>query len=251
VWPLAGDERSFVFHYGIDPEAYERGTTNGVDFIVEIRGPSGEAHPVFKRALKPRENPADRGDQEARVSLPLFAPGSRLVLRTGPGEFNDNAWDWAYVNRINLLRGGPYAPGHFPGFSRVPDSADAENAAAIEFEGKHVLLLHVPGVVGFNLTGAEKRLVLDFGFLPGAYTGDGHTQGADYVVELVRHGQPGREILRRRLQPVTEPADRGPQTATVDLTGIAAGDLLTVRTAPIPGGNNSWGWTYLSRLVIE
>ncbi len=60
-----------------------------------------------------------------------------------------------------------------------------------------------------------------------------------------------REILRRQLRPVTEPADRGPQTVTVELSDIAAGDVLTVRTAPIPGGTNSWGWTYLSRLVIE
>lgn len=251
VWPLVGHERSFAFHFGIDPEAYERGTTNGVDFIVEIRGPSGGVRQLFQRSLRPRQNPADRGEQAAHVVLPIIAPGSRLVLRTGPGEHNDNAWDWAWVSRIALTGGGPYPADLFPGFNRVPDSADAENAAAIDFEGQSVLLLHVPGAVGFNLTGGERRLTFDFGFLPGAYTNGGQTLGADWVVEASRAGQPPREILRRRLQPLTEPAHRGPQSATVGLTGIAPGDILTVRTAPIPGGHNSWGWTYLSRLVIE
>lgn len=251
AWTLAGDERSFVFHYGIDPEAYERGTTNGVDFIVEIRGPSGGTHAVARFSLKPRENPADRGDHTARVALPIFTAGSKLVLRTDPGAFGDNSWDWAWVNRIELRRDGGYAADLFPGFSRIPDSADDENAAALDLEGGRVLLLHVPGRVGFVLNGPERRLTLGFGFLPGAYTGDGHTQGADYIVEVTHGGAPAREIYRRRLQPVTDDADRGAQSAAIDLPGIAAGDVLTVRTAPIPGGNSSWGWTYLSRVVLE
>jgi hypothetical protein len=251
VWPLTGPEREFRFHFGIDPEAYERGTTNGVDFIVELRGPSGGVQPLFKRSLRPRQDPADRGDQAAHVVLPIFAPGSRLVLRTGPGEFNDNSWDWAWVNQIALTGGKPYAAELFPGFNRVPDSADAENAAAIEADGAPALVLHVPGKVGFTLTGTERKLLLKFGFLPGAYTDGGRTTGGDIIVEVARAGQPPRELSLRRLQPVTVPADRGPQTMSVDLAGIAAGDILTVRTAPIPGGNASWGWTYLSRLVIE
>jgi len=251
VWPLTGPERKFSFHFGIDPEAYERGTTNGVDFIVEVRGPSGGVRPIFQQSLRPRQNPADRGEHAAHVVLPVFAPGSRLVLRTGPGEFNDNSWDWAWVNQITLTGGGPYPAELFPGFNRVPDSADAENAAAIEVDGAPALMLHVPGKVGFTLTGPERKLTLQFGFLSGAYTNGGQTLGGDVVVEVVRAGQPPREIFLRRLQPVTVPADRGPQTASVALAGLAAGDILTVRTAPIPGGNNSWGWTYLSRLVIE
>lgn len=251
VWPLTGAEREFRFHFGIDAEAYERGTTNGVDFIVELRGPSGGVRPIFQRSLRPREDPADRGDQAAHVMLPIFAPGSRLVLRTGPGAHNDNSWDWAWVNRIALTGGGPYPADLFPGFNRVPDSADAENAAAIEADGAPALMLHVPGKVGFTLTGTERKLTLRFGFLPGAYTNGGQTAGGDIVVEIARAGQPLREIFLRRLHPVTEPADRGPQNASVDLAGIAEGDVLSVRTAPVPGGNASWGWTYLSRVVIE
>lgn len=251
VWNLQGGERTFDFHFGIDAEAYTHGTTNGVDFVVEVRGPSGGTQPVFRRSLRPRENPADRGDQETRVTLPLFAAGSRLVLRTDPGEHGDNAWDWAWVNRIELQSGAPYAPELFPGFNRVPDSVDAENAAALEAEGARVLLLHVPGRVGFTLAGTERKLSLGFGFLPGAYTNGGQTTGADYIVELARAGQPPREIFRRQLRPTSEPADRGAHTGVIDLPAIAAGDVLTLRTAAVPGGNSSWGWTYLSRVVFE
>lgn len=251
VWPLTGAERDFNFHFGIDPEAYERGTTNGVDFIVELRSPSGGVRPLFQQSLRPRQNPADGGDHAAHVVLPIFAPGSRLVLRTGPGELNDNSWDWAWVSQIALTGGKPYAAELFPGFNRVPDSTDAENAAALETDGARVLMLNVPGKVGFTLTGTERKLTLQFGFLPGAYTNGGQTPGGDFVVEVARAGQPLREIFLRRLQPATMPADRGPQTASVDLAGLVAGDVLSVRTAPIPGGNANWGWTYLSRVVIE
>jgi hypothetical protein len=249
LWKLSGDEREVTFHYGIDPQAYENGTTNGVEFIVEIRGPSGGVSRVFSRTLKPLTHPADRGDQAARITLPVYAEGSRLALRTDPGEYGDNAWDWAYFSRMEI-RPGRFAPDQFPGFSLVPDAAEGEHVAAIEFEGRKMLLLHVPGSVDFNLTGREKALTLDFGFLPGAYTNEGRTAGADYVVEL-RHAGQSQQIFRRELRPVSEVADRGLQTATIKLPALAAGDILRVRTATPATAGNSWGWTYIARLVIE
>lgn len=250
VWPLTGVEREMVFHYGIDARAYEEGTTNGVEFMVEVRGPSGGVTRAFARLLKPVGNPADRGQHVARVTLPVFAPGSRLVLRTDPGEYGDTAWDWAYVTRIDI-RQGRFTAEQFPGFSRVPDAAEDENAAVVELDGRKLFLLHVPGAVRFNLGGTEKKLSLGFGFLPGAYQDGGNTPGGDVVVELAHPGQPAREIFRRALRPVTAPADRGAQSAEIILPALAAGDILSVRTTTAPGGTNSWGWTYLSRLAIE
>ncbi|MES1194905.1 MAG: hypothetical protein ABUL65_03350, partial [Opitutus sp.] len=250
VWPLSGAEREFAFQFGLDPRAYEEGTTNGVDFIIEVRGPSGSVTRAWHRLLLPKTVAEDRGKQSAVVPLPVYAPGSKLVLRTDPGEYGDTAWDWSYVTQIDF-RQGRFAPEQFPGFSRVPDGAEDEFASAPELDGKKVFLLHVPGNVRFKLTGAERRLAFDFGFLPGAYTGVGRTPGADYIVELARAGQPAREIFRRPLQPLTVAGDRGTQTVTIDLPAVAAGDVLTLRTAPAPGGSASWGWTYVSRLVID
>ncbi len=250
VWPLSGEERDLVFQYGLDPRAYEEGTTNGVAFIVEVRGPSGGVTKVFNRLLRPKTVEADRGTQKARVQLPVYAPGSRVILRTDPGEYGDNAWDWAYVTNIDF-RQGRFAPEQFPGFSPLPDRATGENVAVLEVDGSKATLLHVPTELQFTLTGHERQLAFDFGFLAGAYSAGGNTAGADYVLELQPTGQPVREIFRRTLRPVTVEADRGAQTARVDLPAIAAGDRLVLRTAPAPGGNSSWGWTYVSHLTIQ
>ncbi len=250
VWALTGEERELDFHYGLDPRAYEEGTTNGVEFIVEVRGPGGGVKRAFSQLLRPKSVEADRGQHIAHVLLPVYAPGSKLALRTDPGEYGDNAWDWAYVTRI-YLRQGRFAPEQFPGFSRVPDAAEDEHADVLDLDGRKVLLLHVPGFTRFNLTGAERQLAFDFGFLPGAYTSGGHTQGADFVVELASAGQPPREIFRRSLQPAAREGDRGAQAATVPLPPVRPGDVLTVRTLPVPGGSPSWGWTYISHLVID
>ncbi len=47
--------------------------------------------------------------------LPVFACGSRLVLRTDPGENGDTAWDWSYVSRMEIKQ-GHYAANLFPEF---------------------------------------------------------------------------------------------------------------------------------------
>jgi hypothetical protein len=249
-WKLEGTESEFIFDYGFIPEAYERGASNGVVFIVELHPPGGPPEVLFKKLLDPAKVPRDRGNQTARVPLPLVKPGSHLILRTDPGEYGDNAWDWSYVTRMQLKRGRLSAQ-QFPVFNRVPESIDAEHTATLELEGKKIFLLHVPGSINFGLTGTEHHLYLEFGFMPGAYTGEGHTDGADYVVELVRPNQPRQEIFRRTLRPMTVEGDRGRQSAEIVLPAVKSGDKLVVRTGVAEGGNNSWGWTYLSRVTID
>ncbi len=76
---------------------------------------------------------------------------------------------------------------------------DAPNTAVLELDKlNQVFLLHVPGTLTFAMTGKrEHQLHLEFGFMPGAYTGEGHTAGADYVVELLRVNEPQQELFRR------------------------------------------------------
>ena len=179
-----------------------------------------------------------RGDEPSPTRSSVLVRLSHSHIRFGTFE------RLAFLNDADTMRG-------LVAFIREHYYPDAENAAAVDADGARVLMLHEPGKLNFTLTGKERRLTLQFGFLPGAYSNGGQTPGGDFVVEVTRAGQPPREIFLRRLLPVTVPADRGLQTARVDLAGIAAGDVLSVRTAPVPGGNTSWGWTYLSRLVIE
>jgi hypothetical protein len=249
-WKLEGNESEFIFDYGFIPEAYERGASNGVVFIVEVRPPDGPPQILFQKLLDPAKQTKDRGNQNARVVLPVVKPGSRLVLRTDPGEYGDNAWDWAYVTRMQIKRGRASSQKDAI-FSRAPESINAEHASTLELNKSKVFLLHVPGALTFGMAGTERYVFVEFGFMPGAYTGEGRTDGADCVVELVRANEPVRELLRRTLRPVTVESDRGRQSAEIKLPAMKAGDKLVVRTAPVQGGSNSWGWTYISRLIID
>ncbi|GAB1487930.1 hypothetical protein MASR2M8_03720 [Opitutaceae bacterium] len=250
VWELDGTEQELVFDYGFMPEAYQRGASNGAVFRVELRTPGVPPQELFRTLVDPANRPADRGNLTARIAMPAIPPGSRLALLTDPGEHGDNAWDWCYVTRVQIKRGN-FASERFPNFNREPITVEPESAGLTDLAGDQVFFAHVPGAITFPLQGDEQRVRLGFGFLPGAYTGEGRTDGASFTVELHRPGQAPIEVFRQDLHPYSSRADRGTHEAEVHLPDIAAGDRLLVRTRPPDGGSNSWGWTYFSRIVIN
>ncbi|MBI2814967.1 MAG: hypothetical protein HYX71_11855 [Opitutae bacterium] len=107
-WPLGEEVVEVTLEFGYDPVAYEQGRSNGTELYLELADPSGTRE-VYHRFLDPARVPADRGPQSARVVLPPFAPGATLVLRTDPGPYGDNAWDWVYLAGLRLH--GTSAPG--------------------------------------------------------------------------------------------------------------------------------------------
>ncbi len=250
TWPLTGAERALVFDHGLLPEAWQKGNGNGVAFIVELESPGAAPQKLFERLIDPFANSTERRTLRSSVTLPPHLAGSRLVLRTDPGPFGDNAWDWSYVTHV-LLQSGLAPRGTTPIFDRVPVALSGNAPVATAIGDRPVTLLHVPAGIAFARTAADRRVKLEFGFMPGAYTGDGHTPGADFVVALVAAGGTSREIFRRTLDPVARPADRGPQSAVIELPAGEAGDRIVLRTAPVNGGGNSWGWTYFSRCGID
>lgn len=250
VWKLDGTEQELVFDYGFLPEAINRGDSNGALFIVDLRAPDGSTQEVFRKLLDPMRRPADRANLNARVKLPPVQPGSRLVLRTDPGADGNNAWDWCYVTRVQLKR-GYFASARFPVFNREPASVTPADAGPLDLGQDKVFLLHIPGTLTFDLHGDERRVRLEFGFMPGAYTGEGRTEGGEFVVELARAGTAPQELFRRSLRPLANPPDRKRISAEVKLPALAPGDRLLVRTQTVPGGSTSFGWTYFSRLSIE
>ncbi len=250
TWTLTGTERALVFDHGLLPEAWQRGAGNGVAFIVELETPGAAPQKLFERLINPAANPAERRTLRSSVTLPPHLAGSRLVLRTDPGPFGDNSWDWSYVTHV-LLQPGLAPRGATPAFNRAPVALSGNAPVATAIGDRPVTLLHVPAGITFARATGDRRVQLEFGFMPGAYTGDGRTPGADFVVELVGAGGTAREIFRRTLDPVAQPADRGPQSAVVELPAGEAGDLIRLRTEPVRGAGNSWGWTYFSRCGIE
>jgi hypothetical protein len=250
VFPLQGNEREVDFEYGLDPETYERGQTDGVEFRVEVQQPGQAPQLMFRRLLRPLTAPADRGNQTQRVVLVPFVPGSTLTLSTGTGPDNNSAWDWSYLTKIRFKRGAFIAE-QFPGFSTLPSRVDATFAGALGQESGPIFMLPPPAALEFTLAGPEKILRLEGGLLPGAYTGEGHSDGAEFIVEFKQPDGSTAPVFRRLLNPRDEPADRGTKQFVVPLPAHASGTVLLVRTGVGPAGSAAWDWTYLSRLDIE
>lgn len=117
-WTLRGSERTFGLEYGYDPRAYENAAQgNGTEFSVVLTRPDGTSAVLFHRLLDPAHARNDQGPQFVRLRLPPTPVGSRLVLHTSPGPYNDNAWDWAWAANAGFGRGpqiNPRFAGAFP-----------------------------------------------------------------------------------------------------------------------------------------
>jgi hypothetical protein len=250
VWKLNGNEREILFDYGIDPYAYENGKGNGVVFIVELQSTDERRTELYRSHLDPFKRLEDRGNHSARVILPVVKPGMRLILKTDPGEYGDSAWDWSYFTRVQIKR-GEFSLKQFPGFNVAPVAADADHSSVINDGKTSVLVLHAPGMLAFQLHGREHRVQFDYGFMPGAYTAGGNTDGAAFVVELARPNQPKEVLFRRDLRPVQQEGDRGRLHADVAIPVLGPADRLIVRTEIGPNGDASWDWTYLSNFILE
>ncbi len=251
IFDLGPTDRVVTFDYGMDPECYTRGTTDGVDIFVTLDAPNAAPVQLYRQPLHPLTVAADRGPHHHRLVLPPRIPaGSRLVFHTDPGPDGNSAWDWAYFTRIRFER-GPHVPDQFPGFNVVGDEVQGDYSGALLLgDGRTVFMMNAPGLVAIPLDGRARALVFKGGMLEGAYT-QGDTDGADFVVELRRADGRTEELYRRQLRPKTEAADRGLQTMSVSLPAHAAGDHLVVRTTAGPAGNNSWDWCYLDGLILK
>lgn len=249
-WPLDAEVREVAIEYGFDPTAYAQGGSNGAELVMELANETA-IWPVYRCMLDPMRRPGDRGPQAALVTLPPFPAGTRLVVRTDPGEFGDNAWDWVYLGDLQLRRSVNFIAKQFPGFNRIPDRADGVNTAFFEEAGRRCLQLHAPGSVAYLLKGDERELRFEYGFRPGAYSQGGRTDGAVFRVELKHAGQPDRILFERRLQPVERESDQGNQQIDLLLPALVHGDQLTLRIDPGPAGNISWDWTYITNLILQ
>jgi hypothetical protein len=247
---LTGRENAVLFKYGIDPEAYTRGSTDGVEFLVELERPGQAPQIVFRRWLQPLAVPADRGTQTQRVVLPPFPAGAMLSLRTSPGPANNTAWDWGYFSGIRLLR-GDYLPEQFPRFQTLPVAVEADMAGSINVDGRDLFMLNSPGSLVFSLQGTEKKLVFSAGLLPGAYTEGGNSDGVELIVELRTPDGQVEPIARRLLNPRDNAADRGDRLFEFALPPAPAGTRLMLTVSPGPAGNAAWDWSYIESLSLE
>lgn len=249
-WDLDPDVREVVLEYGFDPEAYERGQSNGAEFILELVNPESSRQ-IFRRLLDPARQPADRGLQSTRIVLPPFSAGTHLVLRSAAGQHGDAAWDWLYLASVQFRRHSTFLSEQFPGFNRVPDAAEADNACVIEYPSGKLLHIHSPASLTYKLKGTERRLRFTYGILPGAYTDGGHTDGVVYRIELHADAQPSRVLFERHLKPAQNLADRGHQTHELILPSIQPSNRLLISIDPGPSGSAAWDWAYIQSFTLQ
>jgi hypothetical protein len=96
--------RRIVIEAGLLPGAYAPGpgdATDGVEVVVFALGPDGSERELFRRWLRPAENPADRGVQRVQVEqAEPFASDIVVAITSGPaGKITK---DWAFVRRIEF-----------------------------------------------------------------------------------------------------------------------------------------------------
>jgi hypothetical protein len=246
TWILQGNERGFSIEYGFHPRAYTEGKTNGAEFIVELHVEGHPPREVYRDLIDPVRFPADRAELIARATLPALTPGTKLVIRTEAGEFNDAAWDWVYVGRVRFLRSPAYLADQFPEFHRVPDRVDAERATLRKENGRHTLELNAPATLTYVLDGQERKLDFSYGVESKTFSGP---DGARFRVELRSDQAATRIIFDRTLKPKTVPAERERQWAKLELPPSKSGDLLVLRIdEESPGAGKT---AYVTDLVLK
>lgn len=135
-------------------------------------------------------------------------------------------------------------------FKSVPIAFEAQAGPSEEVIGTQpVLVIHAPSQMTFDVPKNATRVSGQHGFLVGAYTRGGDTNGADFVI-VWSDGQNSREVYRRFLDPVRNPEDRGLVKFDFRLEGISGGRLY-FKTLPGPYNLHSWDWTAWTGISID
>ena len=116
-------------------------------------------------------------------------------------------------------------------------------------DNQQVMVLHAPSEMVFNLPAEPREASGLFGFLPGAYSSGGDTNGAEYSIYW-SNGSARQELFKRFLDPVHNAGDRGLKSFKVDLTPLKGGRLY-FHVDPGPYGNYGWDWTAWSGIEIK
>ncbi len=168
----------------------------------------------------------------------LFAAAARLELaELKPAHTAASFFVKRHVEQFHMFR-------------NIPDLYEAHvDLSESTVDGRTVMVLHAPSEMMFTVPTAAQEISGYFGYLPGAYSKGGNTDGAEFVVTWV-NGADSVELFRRFLNPVRVAADRGTQQFKVDL-GKLRGGRLFLRIEPGTVGNYAWDWTFWSGIEIK
>ncbi len=98
---VAPNAKSVSACFGVLPQAYDPGTTDGMLMQIELIGEKGQRTLLFERHLDPRATPQDRGTKSVRLDLPPHGKGE-LVLRTTNLPGHNEHCDWSYWTDVEI-----------------------------------------------------------------------------------------------------------------------------------------------------
>lgn len=135
-------------------------------------------------------------------------------------------------------------------FVTPPSSYDNNTKPSVQLiDTKEVMVMHAPSEMVFDLPEGATTLSGKFGYVAGAYTEGGKTNGGDFVIAW-SDGRNTAEIYRRRLDPLNKVEDRGLFGFQLDLTPYHGGRLY-LRTGPGAFNDPGWDWTGWTDIEIK
>jgi hypothetical protein len=139
----------------------------------------------------------------------------------------------------------------FGTFSIMPDETSSfTKPSEIEIDGHSALVMHAPSLMVFTPPNGATKATGWFGYPPGAYVGDGNTDGAEFRVIWATNSEK-RTLFSQLIRPKQEPKDHGMHHFEVDLRGLPAGGRLLLEISPGPANEHSWDWTAWADVVIQ
>ena len=116
--------------------------------------------------------------------------------------------------------------------------------------GRPMLNAHAPSELYFTAPPGATRIEAVVGLPDGAYLSSSPTDGVDVVIFAQLPGGGQRVLFQRNLDPLHEPADRGPQNITLTLEQPPPGPLV-FGIYPGPANNVTCDWAYWQRITIH
>ncbi len=135
-------------------------------------------------------------------------------------------------------------------FNVAPVAYEAQAIPSEEvIDGQQVMVMHAPSEMTFDLPAHASEINGKHGFLPGAYSNGGNTNGAEFLI-VWSNGKDTIELYRRFMDPVKESLDRGLKNFHIDLKHLSGGRVY-FRVLPGPYNDHSWDWTAWTGIEIQ
>jgi hypothetical protein len=244
VFPVAAGDQQLIFNFGIMPQAYDPGETDGVEFIVEYLRENQPPQLLFSRLLQPRTVAKDRGMQWARVFFPPQISAGSVRVRTERGPAGNGAYDQSYVAHVQI-KAGPFDPRQLTGFSVAPEPPGFPDPNPALFEGREVRMVLPPGQLTFAIPSASRFATITVGILPAAYEGENHSDGIGCEVAIVLPDGREERLAQHVLDPVHDRQARGSVTWDLPLPEFPVGSRLLLRFNGGPKDDLRWDWSYV------